>query len=205
MDEIGGDYKNRPDQVMLFAQETPKALDFLLELGNSGVQAWKNLLARAIVHTSSVMVRRKHVLSVGGFDENLFVGEDQDFWIRLARVGELIWVAEPLVRVYSRIEGHMRMNADREIDCLLPMIERRVAQYRDELSAAEYRRILGRRYAQIGQNLCNSGAWRSGARLILRAVALGFSPWQHLLFVAHTSPPVRWLLRWAPTPRRVRV
>ena len=36
MDEIGGDYKNRPDQVMLFAQETPKALDFLLELGNSG-------------------------------------------------------------------------------------------------------------------------------------------------------------------------
>ena len=30
---MGGDYKNRPDQVKLFVQESPKALDFLLELG----------------------------------------------------------------------------------------------------------------------------------------------------------------------------
>ena len=30
---MGGDYKNRPDQVRLFAQESANAIDFLLELG----------------------------------------------------------------------------------------------------------------------------------------------------------------------------
>jgi len=162
---------------------------------NQGPHAWKSLLARAFIHTSSVMIPRTLARQLGGFDERLLVGEDQDFWIRLARAGELIWVPEPLVRVHNRAEGHMATNADREIECLLPMIERHVAQYRSELSDSERRAILRRRYGQIGRNLCDGGAWRTGAGLVLRAAAMGYSPLQHLLYVVRTAPLLRSLRR----------
>jgi glycosyltransferase involved in cell wall biosynthesis len=53
---------------------------------------------------SAVVVRRKTLNLVGGFDERLFLGEDWDLWIRLASVAEIDFVPERLVaiRVHDR-------------------------------------------------------------------------------------------------------
>jgi glycosyltransferase involved in cell wall biosynthesis len=53
---------------------------------------------------SAVVVRRKVLDLVGGFDERLFLGEDWDLWIRLASVSEIDFAPEPLVavRVHDR-------------------------------------------------------------------------------------------------------
>jgi glycosyltransferase involved in cell wall biosynthesis len=47
---------------------------------------------------SSVMVRREAYLAVGGFAEDLRVGEDIDLWLRLLERGSFIQVPEPLCR-----------------------------------------------------------------------------------------------------------
>jgi glycosyltransferase involved in cell wall biosynthesis len=48
---------------------------------------------------SAVVVRRKTLDLVGGFDERLFLGEDWDLWIRLASVSEIDFVPERLVAI----------------------------------------------------------------------------------------------------------
>jgi glycosyltransferase involved in cell wall biosynthesis len=160
-----------------------------------GTESWKRLLSYAFVHTSYVLARRDLVLRLGGFDRDLLVGEDQDLWIRLALAGDVAWVNETLVRVNNLAWGHMRTHAIREAEYLLPMIERHVTAQRDRLGPVEARRILGRRCAQIGRNLYESGHYRSGARLVLRAIALGYRPVSHLAFLAHASAPGQWLKR----------
>jgi glycosyltransferase involved in cell wall biosynthesis len=47
--------------------------------------------------TSAVVARRDLVMQVGGFDESLLGVEDQDLWLRLARISLVDYVSEPLV------------------------------------------------------------------------------------------------------------
>jgi glycosyltransferase involved in cell wall biosynthesis len=55
-----------------------------------------------LTHTT-VMFRRNVVLTAGGYDEDMRFAQDYDLWLRLARMGEVIWnLDEPLaVRVMS--------------------------------------------------------------------------------------------------------
>lgn len=53
---------------------------------------WGNLFS-----TSSVMVRRSALFSVGLFDETLRIGEDWDLWLRLAAHFNVACVPEPLM------------------------------------------------------------------------------------------------------------
>jgi glycosyltransferase involved in cell wall biosynthesis len=65
----------------------------------------KYLLADNFVLTSSVLMPRALFLEQGGFDEklNLIIGEDHEFWLRLAGNIEFYYVVEPVVlyRVHS--------------------------------------------------------------------------------------------------------
>jgi glycosyltransferase involved in cell wall biosynthesis len=49
-----------------------------------------------IIPTSSVVVPKKLLQRVGGFDERLFYHEDRDLWIRLAMKGEVCFLDETL-------------------------------------------------------------------------------------------------------------
>lgn len=158
-----------------------------------GAEAWQALLGTAFVHTSYVMAPRELVRRLGGFDQSLLVGEDQDLWIRLALAGDVVWVNKPLVRVHNLSGGFMRRHAEREADFLLPMLQRHILAQRQRLGASKERSLLGRRYAQIGRNLYVAGVHWRGAKLILRAAALGHDPLWHLLFLVHASAPGRFL------------
>lgn len=46
---------------------------------------YTNLLLDCIVHTSSVMMRREVVSTIGYFKTNLVTGEDYDYWLRVSR------------------------------------------------------------------------------------------------------------------------
>src|SRR5262249_45457670 len=48
---------------------------------------------------SAVVARRELLLQFNGFDESLAHSEDTDVWLKLARIGELDYVAAPLVGV----------------------------------------------------------------------------------------------------------
>ena len=55
------EYWNYPDGTIVTTRDA-------LDPRNWGARAWKRLLARSCIHTSSVMVRREHVVMVGGFE-----------------------------------------------------------------------------------------------------------------------------------------
>jgi len=48
---------------------------------------------------SSIMVKRNAMVQCGFFDENFIIGEDLDYWIRLADIGKIQGVAEILVLI----------------------------------------------------------------------------------------------------------
>ena len=50
---------------------------------------FKSLLKKCFIPSCSVMVKRKLVLELGGFDENILGCDDWDMWIRLARICEI--------------------------------------------------------------------------------------------------------------------
>lgn len=59
----------------------------------------EKLLAGNIIVASSVLARREVIAAAGGFNEDpcLRAVEDYDLWLRLARLGEIRYLAEPLV------------------------------------------------------------------------------------------------------------
>lgn len=61
----------------------------------------------------TMMVRRDACLAIQGFNENLRVGEDLDFTLRLLRLGELLAVSKPLVQ-YRRHENNISQVSSRD-------------------------------------------------------------------------------------------
>jgi glycosyltransferase involved in cell wall biosynthesis len=68
---------------------------------------------------SAVVVRRRLLDLVGGFDERLFFGEDWDLWIRLASVSEIDFVPEPLVAIRVHHASAQRRQRPRKAELSL--------------------------------------------------------------------------------------
>jgi glycosyltransferase involved in cell wall biosynthesis len=73
-----------------------------------------NTLYHLAGSASGVVARRDLVMSVGGFDESLFHVEDQDLWLKLARVSTVDYVPEALVglRNHSGSRFAARLKSD---------------------------------------------------------------------------------------------
>ena len=58
---------------------------------------YNHLIWRNSVVTSTVILKREMLNQIGGFDENLFMVEDHDLWIRISQKHLFGYVYEPLV------------------------------------------------------------------------------------------------------------
>ena len=170
------------------------------EIPRDGADAWRGLLERNTVATSTVLVWRHEFLAAGGFDPALPVAEDQDLWIRLALRGRLAYARESLVHMHcvpTSVSGvGTPLGARQQIAITLPMIERHLAANRARLSAAEIRRIRADRWLRVGGGACWTGAWTEGVPLLLRAAMLGHRPGLALRTAIVTAPPLRRLRQW---------
>lgn len=148
-----------------------------------GGEAWKTLLAYNFAPTPTVLARRDDVLAVGGFDESLGYGEDLDLWIRLALRGRVVALDEVLVRIREWPGSLTRRRGHVEPAAVLPYVKRYLAQEREQLSADDVARILGRRFFDSGVCLFYSGASAGSLRYFWRSLRHGFSPLQTLRYV----------------------
>lgn len=162
-----------------------------------GSEAWRMLLAYSFVATPTVVARRSAIEEVGGFDTALAIGEDQDLWIRLALIGEVGYVREPLAVVHEQRTGLSRRNRLRLLEDSLPMLLQHVEAQRHRLTAREVAHILGCRYTRIGRNAYLDFPLR-GAALITKAIFLGHEPLANARYLITASSPVRWLKRRLP-------
>ncbi|MGH6968140.1 MAG: glycosyltransferase family 2 protein [Stellaceae bacterium] len=148
-----------------------------------GTEAWKTLLASSFVAISAAMTRRGLLDAVGGFDPDLITGEDQDLFIRLALVGGVHAIPDPLAVYHWMPRSYSTGHAARQAADVVAMVRRHLQRLGDRLSPAERRAILGRRCERLGANLIDCGARFRGAWLLLRAAALGRAPLRNLVAI----------------------
>lgn len=154
----------------------------------TGRDAWKALLRSCYLSTPCVVARRAALEAEGGFDPALTVGEDQDLWFRLAERGPVLYLAQVLVRIHKQPESLMARQKMGMVTHYVPMVERHVARNRHRLTAEERRGILGPMYGQVGRYMYVTGRPAVGARLLARAIRLGYRPLFHLLFMLAKLP-----------------
>ncbi len=148
----------------------------------SGPDAWKTLLAYNFMPTPTVMARRKAMIAVGGFANELEFGEDLDLWIRTSLTGEVGVVPEVLVEIIEwqgSLTGRIRHT---QPDFVLPYIARYIEAQGDRLTASEIRLIRGRRFYESGTVLFYAGHPLRSLRYFGRAALLGYRPAKSLLF-----------------------
>lgn len=165
-------------------------------------ESWKALLKTNFVATPTVIAPRALLIQLGGFDEKLPLGEDQDMWIRLALSGRLAYVPECLVRVHVQPKSLSAFRPGDQSQYMLPMIEAHLHTLRFRLTKTEAREIRGERLNNAGRIAFAHGDFLRGAAFVLQAVLIGYRPLSGLAEIA--KAPVAALLRWAlhPTPRR---
>jgi glycosyltransferase involved in cell wall biosynthesis len=116
------------------------------------------------IHTSSAMVRRDATLTAGLFDERLLRTEDIDLWLKLERIGPLVYIDEVLARYditgrdgaagfrYSSYHPSRRHTGYAEASYhfrLLDRIERHCVLTTDQLTLLKRRRISHHRHCAI--------------------------------------------------------
>jgi glycosyltransferase involved in cell wall biosynthesis len=102
------------------------------------------LLQCSVTATSTVMVKRALVQEVGGFDERLWMAQDQHLWLRLARCTDLFFVPQSvaLYREHAASHTHQALVPD-SWDIVAYSLLWRDPDFRT------YRADLGRRLAEL--------------------------------------------------------
>lgn len=153
-----------------------------------GYDAWKVLLAYPFVSTPTVLARRDAVLRAGLFNPALPTAEDQDLWIRLARLGQIGYVEDVLARVHDTPGSLTKRRAPEGVVHALEMIDRHVKAAAGELTAAEIREIYAERSTSLGRNAYEAGETMLGMRLLLRSIRLGRPALPVLAYLLSASP-----------------
>lgn len=126
------------------------------------------------VTTSSVVQTKRSWEAVGGFssDPSIPVGEDWDFWLRLAAKGhEFQCIRAPLTRYRVHATGNSR-SPERMTSARLAVVERALATDRGRsLPLATRRRILGETLRTNAWDLHRHGFRRQAVLAATRAVA----------------------------------
>lgn len=162
----------------------------------SGGEAWRGMLEDVFVGTPCAVVETATARALGGFDETLTVGEDQDLWLRLAFTGAVIALPEVLVRYQLRDDGHMARHRALAASLWLRRLRGIIEERRALLTPAEYHRILAAQCGRVGRNLYIQGQPGAGMALLREAVRHGASPFGIGLYLLRASPPARALKGW---------
>lgn len=152
-----------------------------------GPDFWKALLEHSMVAKPSVLTRASWVARAGGFDPAMAVAEDQDLWIRLALLGPVRYLAQPLVDVFDGPASLGKRQRAPDLAFVLPMVERHLTAQAARLGADETRRIRQRRYAAATANLIDAGLWREALAPWHVAVANGAPAWPPLVRLARRA------------------
>lgn len=141
-----------------------------------GHEAWKTLLTYNFLPTPTVLTRRLDVLVLGGFDENLPVGEDLDLWIKLALIGKVRILKDILIHYYDSTGSLMKRHQAQSQIILFPMLEKHLIQQKANLSDTEIHKIRGEHSFVTGCNLFFSSEFLASIPLFFNAMCQGTRP-----------------------------
>ncbi len=135
------------------------------------------LVLRHLWATPAVVVRRGAVLSVGGFDDALRIGEDYDLWLRLASGGPVAYV--PYRVAACRVHGSSATQTSPYYTtppewAVIRRCLHRVPGLRECVGARELRRRASR--CHLNCSLADAKAQRLAASLLHACIATALNP-----------------------------
>jgi glycosyltransferase involved in cell wall biosynthesis len=153
---------------------------------------FSRLLRNCFLHPSTVLVRRDALARAGGFDESLFISEDYDLFLRLARVTRGVCVPEPLVHVRRHPASHSERSGVRSYEDAIRVLERQRGS--GTLTLAERlgcRAAVARLHGRAARVALESGdpaAARRHSRRSLRLNPVQRPAWS-MLWRSRAAPP----------------
>ena len=162
---------------------------------HAGPEFWRNLLLDSAILQSSAMVRRRLALASGGVASAMRTGYDQQLFVRLAALGPVAYVHQPLVRYHDSPGSLTKLPRAGDVLAVLGMHERHIARFADRLPPADRRAALRCRHAEAATGLIAARAWRPAMRCTLQAIKNGEPPAPALWRLATHLPPLRQLKR----------
>jgi len=87
---------------------------------------FQQLAVKNKIGTSTVMVRKEIFEKVGFFDESLRGPEDWDMWLRIAKVGKIAYIDEPLAIYREHYESLSKKNPKHQEEHVWKVIEKNV-------------------------------------------------------------------------------
>ncbi|UMA63310.1 glycosyltransferase family 2 protein [Roseivivax marinus] len=128
-----------------------------------GGNIFEDLLASNATTPQTLLVERGLLSECGDFDENLFINEDWDLALRIARRTSFTFVPDPLVMIYRTSDS---VSSDRSADAIFRewLLETYASDY------ARHRRARARqRYIAGAQHLA-LGNYRRALRLLVQSM-----------------------------------
>ncbi len=124
---------------------------------------WALLFGNPVAH-SSTMYRREPILKLGGYDANVYAGEDYDLWGRIVQSGGLIaQLPTPLVRLRQHTRSLSLTEPPSSRDYYIQTIQKHIRWLTGQNVTAEVARVL---HSNPPQPLINEAAATEALHLI---------------------------------------
>ena len=127
------------------------------------------LIQNSIGTPSTVLVRRSCIETAGLFDENIFYGVDQDFYLRIAKHYHFEYIEEPLVQ-YNIHDNRLSNNPEIRAKGLEAM-SHKYKEALGKLSRAR-RKPSSRTYLSLGVQFCIKGDMTKGTNALRKSIRL---------------------------------
>lgn len=150
-----------------------------------------NILINSGVVTPTVMVRREVFDRVGLFEENLYIAEDDNMWIRIAVEYDVDIVDESLAKIRDhrgrtmRVSDRLIESVEKNIELLLGKYGPRVASRIKPLAARKYNQI----YFSQGYGQFEKGNYRQARVLFKKALKANPGDKKTMIYIFATHIP----------------
>ncbi|WP_407276070.1 glycosyltransferase family 2 protein [Halothiobacillus sp. DCM-1] len=146
---------DNPDAIGVFSsfiQLDPKGKNFTRKgFDSKGKNQHDEILYKNFIGTPCAVVRKKYLLEVGGFDENLPALEDWDLFIRLTKLGRMAYIPESMV-VTRKSRGSLSADKSADRDALEMIYNKNLAEIKSKnMLDAKWHSRLGQLHILTGR------------------------------------------------------
>ncbi len=128
-----------------------------------------DLFKANFIRTSSAMITRECLTTVGLFDESLTECEEYDLWLRIAKHYPISFINDPLTIYTDNPHG---VSTDSLVGRLIRLKVLEKEYLKESIPSALYRKRLAQNYRHVGRHFLNRGKKEEGKRYLKNALAL---------------------------------
>jgi glycosyltransferase involved in cell wall biosynthesis len=150
-----------------------------------------SLMADCVIGKPTVLARTDVLRAVGGFDENLIIGEDQHLWLRIAADHRVDIVPDILTFAHDTPDSLTKRQDVAPDHLWRKVIEPLVELHWRKFSSAQQRSIIGARCQQAAIAHLARGTYWQALVYLQRSLLQGYQPLQNIYYML--TPLKRWI------------